>query len=108
MVGIMADETERQRESLTSVVRRIPDRIVPYYLLAILALGLSVSANDPILQLPSSHGPVRNYPGGFIVMAERTGIPIIPDIINMIMMIAVLNTATADIYLTVLSSILLH
>ena len=99
----MADEIEKPRESLPNVVRRIPERIVMYYVLAVLALGISVSANDPILQLPASGGPVRNYPGGFVVMAERTGNPFLPHIINVIMMIAVFSTATAEIYMTVFS-----
>lgn len=100
-MAILADETERQRESLSSVVRRIPHRIIPYYVLAMLALGISVSANDPILNLDSSGDPVRNYPGGFIIMAERAGIPILPHIINGVMILAALSTATGDIYVTV-------
>lgn len=100
-MGILADETERQRESLSSVVRRIPHRIIPYYVFAMLALGISVSANDPILNLQSSDDPIRNYPGGFVIMAERAGIPVLPHIINVIMILAALSTATGDIYVTV-------
>lgn len=36
-------------------------------------------------------------------MAERAGIPVLPHIINAVMIIAVLSTATADLYVTVIS-----
>lgn len=101
VVGILADETERQRDTLPTVVRRISYRIVPFYVLATLALGIAVSVNDPILQLPLSQGPIRNYPGGFIVMVERAGISGLPHVINLVMILAAWSTATADLYITV-------
>ena len=102
MIGVLADETERQREALPEVYRRIPARIITYYLLAVLALGISVSPNDPILALQPSNDPVRNYSGGFIIMAERAGIPVLPHLINLVMIIAICSAATADIYFAVL------
>jgi L-asparagine transporter-like permease len=34
-------------------------------------------------------------------MAERAGIPVLPGIINFVMIIATISVATADIYVTV-------
>ena len=101
MLAIFADETESPRQTLPLAVRRVTYRIVPFYVLAVLALGISVSANDPILTLLGKDDPVRNYPGGFIIMVERAGIAVLPHIINVVMIIAALSTATDDLYVTV-------
>ena len=113
MVGVLADETERQREALPQAYHRIPGRLLALYLSAILILGITVSPKDPLLQLPASyswagvsfpgaHGNTpRNYPGGFIVMAERAAIPGLPNFINLIMIIGIISAATADVYFSV-------
>jgi yeast amino acid transporter len=98
MVGMLADETERQRESLPKAYRRIPKRILSYYIPAILVLGITVSSDDLLL----ANGPIRNYPGVFIIMAERAGIHVLPHIINLVMILAIWSAATADIYFSVL------
>jgi len=72
---------------------------VLYYSLSVLILGLTVSSNDPILILPEDVHP--NYPGGFIVMAERAGLPVIPHIINGVMILATISVATVDLYVAV-------
>lgn len=101
VVGILAAETEKQRKVLPKVVRRISYRIILYYVLAALVLGIAVSANDPLLTLRQSYDPIRDYPGGFIIMAERAGISVLPDFINAIMILAAFSVATADIYVAV-------
>jgi amino acid permease len=78
-----------------------PTPIVSYYVLAVFGLGLSVSSADPLLALPTSKGPVRNYPGGFVIMAERAGIPVLPDLINVVMIIAAFSMATAGLFVAV-------
>jgi yeast amino acid transporter len=106
MFSILAYETERQKESIPIIVRRIALRIIPLYLLAVLALGMTVSPDDPILTLPSAVSATQAppyYPGGFVLMAERAGIPVLPSLINFVMMVAAASTAAADIYMAVSS-----
>jgi yeast amino acid transporter len=100
-IGITAHETERPWATIPKAVRRFSYRISFYYIFSVLMLGLTVSANDPILNLPESGSSVRNYPGGFIAMAERAGIPVLPHLINAVMIIAVLSVATANLFVTV-------
>jgi amino acid transporter len=102
VIAVLCVETEQQRRNLPKAVRRIPRRIVSYYVLAVFGLGLSVSSTDPLLALPTSNGPVRNYPGGFVIMAERAGIPLLPDLINGVMIIAAFSMATAGLFVAVL------
>ena len=107
LLAITAWETECPRDTLPKAVRRVSSRIILYYVGAVFILGLTVSPNDYLLKLPLSPSITASdpnppiYPGGFIVMAERAGIPILPDLINMVMIIATLSVATADIYVTV-------
>lgn len=101
LLAITAWETEYPRHSLPKAVRRVSARIVLYYTLAILMLGLTVSPSDPLLTLPEDTRP--NYPGSFIVMVERAGIPFVPDLVNAVMIIAATSVATLDIYVAVLS-----
>ena len=101
IIGILCHETEQQRKVLPKAVRRISRRIILYYVLAVAGLGLSVSVDDPLLALHRSRDPIRNYPGGFIIMAERAGIPVLPHLINVIMIIAAFSMATAGLFVAV-------
>lgn len=104
-IGVTAHETERQWETIPKAVRRFTYRIVIYDVFAILVLGLTVSANDKILGLPASQSSTRNYPGGFIIMAERAGIPGLPHFINAVMIVAALTVAIADLWIMVLPAL---
>jgi amino acid permease len=99
LVGIAADETERQRETLPRAVRRISYRLVFYYAATLFVLGLNVSAKDPILKSYLAKGI---YASPFVLMIQRAGIPGLPDVINALALIAVLSVANADLYVSVL------
>lgn len=98
VIGITAEETERQRETLPRAVKRVSHRIVFYYVGAVLVLGLNLSANDPILEERLS---LLHYPGAFITMLQRANIPVLPHVVNAIMIIAAISVANADIYVGV-------
>ena len=103
IIGMTAVETERQRETLPRSFKRISHRIIFYYVGAILVLSLNLSANDPILPMRVADGEnsTRYYHGGFIAMLQRANIPVLPHIVNAIMIIAALSVANADIYVAV-------
>ena len=103
-IGITADETEYQRRTLPKATKRVAHRLMLYYVGATIALGINLSPNDPILALPSTKN-AQFYPGGFIVMIQRAGIPVLPDIVNGVMIIAALSVANADLYVTVRPSL---
>jgi amino acid permease len=103
-LAITAWETECPRRSIPQAVRRVSSRIIIYYISVVFISGLTVSSNDPLLLLPTTpnpQAPGRIYPGAFIIMAERAGLPAVAHIINAVMVLAVLSAATADIYVTV-------
>jgi amino acid transporter len=94
----MAEETERQRESLPRAIKRVSRRIVYYYVGAAFVLGLNISANDPILKEQLS---LPHYPGSFIVMLQRANIPELTHVVNAVMIVAAISVANADIYVGV-------
>src|SRR5208282_1811923 len=101
MIGIAADETERQRETLPRAVRRVAHRIVFYYVGAVFVLGLNVSVKDPIL----AEDVLNNYSSSpFILMVQRAGIRGLPSVINAVALIAALSVANANLYMAVLAS----
>lgn len=98
MIGIAADETERQRETLPKAVRRVSYRVVFYYVGAVLVLGLNVSANDPILKSYVDEG---GYESPYVLMVRRAGIPGLAHVINVVALIASVSVANANLYVTV-------
>lgn len=98
IIGIAADETERQRETLPKAVRRVSYRLSFYYIGAIVVLGLNVSSTDPVLvnSLTTS-----SYFSPFVLMVERAGIPGLAHVINAVALIAVLSVANANLYVSV-------
>ena len=101
IIGITADETERQRETLPKATKRVSSRIIFYYVGAILVLGLNVSAKDPMMASRLYDDRTRHYPGGFIIMIQRAGVPGLSHVVNVVMIIAALSVANADLYVTV-------
>lgn len=99
IIGIVAEETERQRDSLPSACRRIAIRGILYHLGAIFVLGLNVSSNDPILQQIAT----MNYASPFVLMVKRAGISVLGHIINAVTVIALLGVANTRLYVSVSS-----
>lgn len=100
LIGIAADETERQRETLPKAVRRVSYRIVFYYVGCVVVLGLNVSAQDPVL---ASYVSTGSYTSPFELMVRRAGIPGLAHVINVVALIAVTSVANANLYVSVCS-----
>ena len=100
LIGIAAGETEKPRETLPKIVQHVSVRLVIYYVGVVLALGLSVSSNDPILRLIVTDGSYAFY-SPFTLMAQRAGIPVLAHIFNGVAIIACISVANASLYVTV-------
>jgi amino acid transporter len=98
---MVASEARRQRETLPRAAKRVSHRLVFYYLSAIFVLSLNVSSLDVILSTRLSTDPSRPYPGGFMVMLLRAGVPVLPHILNAVMIIASIGVANGEIFFTV-------
>ena len=106
MLGMVAAEADRQRESLPHAAKRVSRRLMVYYVGAIIALGLTVSPQDPILATRLYTDPSRPYPGGFIIMLQRAGIHGLPHIVNLVMILASIGVANGEIFYTVTHAVI--
>jgi amino acid permease len=97
IIGIVAEETERQRETLPSAVRRVAYRGLLYHIGILFVLGLNVSSNDPILKVIVT----SDYASPFELMVERAGIPSLKHVINAVTVIAILGAANTRLYVSV-------
>jgi L-asparagine transporter-like permease len=97
----VAEETERQRETLPKAVRRVAYRVVLYHAGIMFVLGLNVSSNDPILKFNAT----QSYASIFGLMVERAGIPVLKHIINAVTVIALLGAANTRLYVSVYLSL---
>ena len=97
IIGITANEAERQRETLPKAVRRVSERLIFYYSAATFALGLSLWSKDPLLASAVN----GSYNSPYVIMVERSGIPGLPHLANAIVLLATISTANANLYETV-------
>ncbi|KAF2723305.1 AAT family amino acid transporter [Polychaeton citri CBS 116435] len=81
-VALAAGETSAPRRVLPSVFSRVIYRLIVFYVLGVLAVGILVPYDDPNL--------TAGKPGGgaspFVIGAARLRIPVLPHIINSVLM----------------------
>ena len=106
-IAITADEVERPRETVPKAVRRVASRINFYYLGAIFVLGLNLSANDPIVGAVIRGEPGAVYSGGFVIIAQRAGLPGFAHFLNVMALGAAFTVSNASLYVGVLPTALL-
>jgi amino acid transporter len=78
LVVIAASETESPRRNITKAVHRVFYRIVVFYILGIIIIGMLVAYNDPALL--QSTGTAAQSP--FVIAISRAGIKVLPHIVN--------------------------
>ena len=97
LLGLVAEEASRQRETLPRAVRRVSYRLTFYYLMAIFALGLNISVQDPVLATIAKGG----WFSPFVLMVERAGFPRMKNFVNTILLVALTSTANTRLYVSV-------
>ncbi|KAL4266681.1 Amino Acid-Polyamine-Organocation Superfamily YAT [Pleurotus pulmonarius] len=78
LVAIAASETENPRRNIAKAVRRVFYRIVIFYILGLLIIGMCVSSDDEALLQDT--GNAAESP--FVIAMNRAGIKVLPHIIN--------------------------
>ncbi|KAK0202454.1 general APC amino acid permease [Desarmillaria ectypa] len=78
LVAIAASETESPRRNIGKAVNRVVYRIVVFYILGILMIGMLVSYDDDALL--NASGNAAQSP--FVIAFNRAGVKILPHIIN--------------------------
>lgn len=99
IVGIMADEAERPRETLPNAVQRVSKRIIIYYIGLIFVLGLNVSSNDLVLAWYITN-PKGSYQGPFVLMVQRASLLGLAHLLNAPTIVSVLSIANTNLYIS--------
>ncbi|TEY54934.1 hypothetical protein BOTCAL_0235g00060 [Botryotinia calthae] len=77
-VVVAAAETENPHKSIPKAVKRVTYRILFFYVLGTLLIGMIIPSNDPALT--SGSGNANSSP--FVIAIKNAGISVLPSIVN--------------------------
>ncbi|KEY72704.1 hypothetical protein S7711_02492 [Stachybotrys chartarum IBT 7711] len=77
-IAMAAAETQNPSKAIPAACKRVFVRIVVFYMLAILVVGMLVASDDP--RLSAAEGSVAQSP--FVIAASAAGLPAVPSIVN--------------------------
>ncbi|KPM36332.1 hypothetical protein AK830_g10229 [Neonectria ditissima] len=77
-IAMAAAETKNPRKAIPKACRNVFIRIIIFYMLAILVVGMLVASNDT--RLDDAYGSAAQSP--FVIAASAAGIPAIPSVVN--------------------------
>lgn len=95
MVAVAAGEAENPRKNIPKAVRRVFWRILFFYVLGSLAIGVLVRSDDDKLLNPNAKGAAASP---WVIAMYRAGIPVLPSIINAVILTSASSSANAFLY----------
>ncbi|EMT71451.1 Putative proline-specific permease put4 [Fusarium odoratissimum] len=98
MVAVAAGEAENPRKNIPKAVRRIFWRIIFFYVLGALAVGILVASNDPRLLSAQASGTSNAAASPWVIGVQNVGISVLPSIINAVILSSASSSANAFIY----------
>ncbi|KAL0953937.1 hypothetical protein HGRIS_005101 [Hohenbuehelia grisea] len=78
LVAIAASETENPRRNIAKAIHRVFYRILIFYILGILIIGMCIPYNEPLLLSDSDNASASP----FVIAINRAGIKVLPHIVN--------------------------
>lgn len=94
-VVVAAGETMNPHKSIPKAVHRVTWRILFFYVLGTLMIGMTVASNDP--NLTSGSGNANSSP--FVIAIENAGIKALPSIINACILISAWSAGNTYCYI---------
>ncbi|KAK0710314.1 amino acid permease/ SLC12A domain-containing protein [Lasiosphaeria miniovina] len=95
LVAVAAGEAENPRKNIPKAVRRVFWRILFFYVLGSLAIGVLVSSSDPHLLSAEGAGAARSP---WVIGIQNAGITVLPSIINAVILTSATSSANAFLY----------
>ncbi|KAF5098035.1 hypothetical protein D0Z00_002188 [Geotrichum galactomycetum] len=95
LVGITAGESDNPRKTVPRAINRVFFRIVIFYILAILFLGMLVPYNDPLLSSTDSFA--SSSP--FIIAIINSGTKVLPSIFNAVILTTIISAGNSNVYI---------
>lgn len=94
LVGIAAGETKNPRKNVPRAIRQVFWRILLFYILTITIIGLCIPITDP--SLANEDGDIKSSP--FTRVFVRAGIKVGGDIMNAVILVAILSAGNSGLY----------
>lgn len=98
LVGITVAEAENPRRNVPKAIRLTFYRIVVFYVLSVLLLGMCVPYNDPLL-ISASKASTSANASPFVVAIKNAGIGKLDHVINGCILIFIFSAANSDLYI---------
>ncbi|KAK0629376.1 amino acid permease/ SLC12A domain-containing protein [Bombardia bombarda] len=98
MVAVAAGEAENPRKNIPKAVRRVFWRILFFYVLGSLAIGVLVSANDEHLLSAQDAGAAGAARSPWVIGIQNAGITVLPSIINAVILTSATSSGNAFLY----------
>ncbi|EPS44077.1 hypothetical protein H072_1931 [Dactylellina haptotyla CBS 200.50] len=95
LVGMAAAETANPRKSLPSAIKQVFWRITLFYIVSLTLVGVIVPYNDPRLY---GNSTVDARASPFVIAILNAGIEVLPDIMNVVIMISVLSVGNSAVF----------
>lgn len=95
IVGVTVGEVENPRKNVPKAIKRIAVRIIIFYVLAVLMVGLVVPYNnDQLLNASTSNASASPY----VIAIQNAGIKVLPDFINAVLLTVTWSAGQSDLY----------
>ncbi|KAK3493056.1 amino acid permease/ SLC12A domain-containing protein [Neurospora hispaniola] len=98
MVAVAAGEAENPRKNIPKAVRRVFWRILFFYVLGSLAIGVLVSSNDKGLLDAQAEGRSDAAASPWVIGIKNAGISVLPSIINAVILTSATSSGNAFLY----------
>lgn len=98
MVAVAAGEAEDPRRNIPKAVKRVFWRILFFYILGTLAIGVLVPYNDPDLLSAIKNNAPGAAASPWVIAIYRAGIPALPSIINAVILTSATSSANAFLF----------
>jgi len=98
LVAVAAGEAENPRKNIPKAVRRVFWRILFFYVLGTLAIGVLVASDDPHLLAAQKAGAAGAARSPWVVGIQNAGISVLHSIINAVILASASSSANAFLY----------
>ena len=96
LIGITAGESENPKESIPKAVKQVFWRILIFYILAILVIGLLIPYTSPELLGAESVEEIAKSP--FTLVFERAGLAMAAAVMNAVILTSILSAGNSGMY----------
>lgn len=97
-VAVAAGEAENPRKNIPKAIGRVFWRILFFYVLGSLAVGVLVASNDPNLTTAIADGLSGAASSPWVIAITNAGIPGLPSVINAVILTSASSSANAFLY----------